>query len=124
MLRTINPIITPQDFAAAAILERALTGWSADQWCRETYQEHYPELDDVPVRYCASGRVIHAATEMPGGYVQSDEFAAQRALDRVVNARYGLRDMPEFNDHPDTTFEQIVAVFKQAIAELLQHPAS
>lgn len=83
--------------------ERALQGWTADQWCKGRFYDHQG-------RSCLWGRLIEDSVD---GVV-----AALVAVGEIVQEQYALDGVVAFNDAPETTFADVVAVLEKAAVRL------
>jgi hypothetical protein len=98
-----SPPVTMQEIAAATIGVLLRTGWNPDG-----------ALDTETGRICLAVAASRVVTENSDAFRQFCE-----AVRLQIKASFPGRgpEIPEFNDHPDTTFEDVMLVLKKVAGE-------
>lgn len=77
-----------------------------------------PSFDGYRGRFCMAG-AIHQVTDVlvmkPGNAYNLAWRALSRALPDSTKICNGRKSVPDFNDHPNTTFEMMLEAFDRAI---------
>lgn len=99
--------------------------WTKGHFARDSFGNIADPHDSKARCYCAMG-AVQAATFTIGMHFTSEEDAAEGALETALGTLddCGLTHgcVPDFNDHPDTTHEQILRLFEVAIAAAEAEP--
>lgn len=91
-------------------LKRVGKGWMQNQWSWRNSEEGitYVCLEGAVYGYCAAHE--HVVTEA--------QTKAIQVLRRIIFERHGKTDIPEFNDDPTRSKEEVLEVIKLAIIRL------
>jgi hypothetical protein len=104
---------TPADVLRAA---RALIAeperWTRGVFARDAKGQSIPLFDKRAERFCVLGACRNIADPLPE-YILGDE--AELALDEVCAELHG-KTIPAFNDDPQTTHADVLALYDAAIA--------
>jgi hypothetical protein len=82
------------------------------------------DVSDHKDNYCGIGHVFEASKEVLGVIDMDAVGVALRAMDAVAVEQYPervkavMRDFASFNDHPDTTEAEVIAVMEKAAVRL------
>lgn len=119
------------DMANVEILQRARSliadGWSQRRAARKRNGDAVPYWDDRATCFCIEGALFRAFLDTYGHPVHVYQTSEMALLQRVVEKRSAftatVAAMHEFNDAPDTTKEDVLAVYAEAIAILERRAA-
>lgn len=88
------------------LIDRMLDGWTEDQWCKGQ------TVDPCGLRRCALGRAACC------GSLTRERFSLSRAFYDTNNV-----SLVFFNDHPETTFADVVDALRKTRAYLMENEA-
>lgn len=114
--------MTQQNQSAADTLRKARALLAEGKWCKGGYAvdkdgEFCDESTDAAVAWCALGAVIKVEPD-----IIRQAFAEKYLQMAAPPVAPGAGPVPEFNDAPETTLADVLALYDRAIA-LAEHDA-
>lgn len=97
--------------------------WSQKSYARNLFGLAVDPFDDEACSYCIMGalRKTYGAREIKKSSVLANfhdkYFGAINKLKMIVYKKYGINQLYDFNDHPNTTKDMVLEVFNLAITE-------
>lgn len=90
-------------------LKRVQKGWTKNNWYfHDGHGNSYVCLEGAVYGYCERNK--HGVTMA--------QDAAIRVLEDIIEERYGIKSIPEFNDRGTTTQDEVIEVIKLGIIRL------
>jgi hypothetical protein len=89
-------------------------------WCKGTYTDQEGNFCTYGAVFQAEGVTWHTMTGIQGVYPVISPHAAVEANHylRDLVQKMGYKDVPTFNDDPNTTHQDVLNFFDKALAEL------